>query len=83
MNIVNAIIELPVLMLFCPKCRWRFPVKLPAFALATRDRNFIRCAACGEEYSVRVELLARDAQQRNEADDAGADDRAKELSTED
>lgn len=71
MNEVAAIIELPVLMLHCPKCKWRFPVKLPAFASATKEGKYISCAACGSDFSVRVELLARDAQLRIGADDAG------------
>ena len=72
-----------VLMLRCPKCNWRFPVKLPAFCLATKGGHYISCAACGEDYGVHVDLLARAAEQRDEADGELAGKAPNVLSTED
>ncbi len=72
MTVVDLIKPEITLMLSCPKCKWRFPVKLPKFCLATQEGNYISCAACGEDFNVHVKLLARAAQQRTGADGAGA-----------
>jgi len=78
---VDHVFQEQMLMLNCPKCKWRFPVKLPAFCLATHEGRFIACAACGSEFTVSVELLDRVVEQRDEAVGEGAEESPKTLRT--
>lgn len=59
--------------LCCPHCGTRNEVGLLMFLSANNLQSPIKCVDCKSEFFIEVLCLTRDAQLRNEADDAGQD----------
>ena len=55
----------------CPKCKGLGQKYPPGMYDAVSDKDIYQCADCGEKFMIRFTPLTRDAQQRNEAVDAG------------
>lgn len=83
MSVVTGFYREAGLLLRCPHCNMSTHVSCTDLFLANHRKSAVVCVACKKDFYVEISCLTRDAEQRNEAVDAGADESTKEVRTED
>lgn len=73
METIVGFSQVTKLILVCPNCHTGVGVGVPAFFIAVYRNSPITCVHCLKSFDVKVDLLTRDAEQRNAAAEAGGD----------
>ena len=68
METIVGFSQVTKLILVCPSCHTGFGVGVPAFFIAVYRHSPITCVHCHMSFDVKVDLLTRAAEHRNEAE---------------